>query len=550
MEEIDRPLITSGRLIRKDGRTIITIEFSDEPPPPDPDPEVPPVLFSVAISPSTVIGPAPATGTLTLTAPALAGGYTVNLNSSNIAAAYPPSTVVIPEGDISATFPVTTLEGTTSRSVTITAYNGDTTKTDVITVAAAAAVPTLTALSLSPTSVTGPASATGTATLTGAAPTGGLTVTLSSNAPTVATVPASVLIPAGSVSASFTVTALSQATAHSATISATLAGVTRTAALSVAAPSTTGKRMYWGAWVQSVPYQTTLWDAYEQRSGKPQSITHWGQPWKQGGVYQSFPTTLMQKARARGEIPMLDWASWNLGSGLTQPDFQLADIIAGTHNAYIDQWATAAKAWGKPFFLRLNHEMNGWWFPWSEQVNGNSAGQYVLAWRHIHNRFTAIGANNVTWNWCMNMTGSNGVRGTQLTPYASMYPGSAYVDWLGFDAYNWGTHRGSWQTFSQIMNPSYADLVALDSTKPILMAEWGCTEAGGSKSAWLTDALTRARTDYPKLGAVVYFNVAGTSDDWPVESSTTAQAAWKAGIAHSGYAANSFGAIEGKIAQL
>ena len=34
-------------------------------------------------------------------------------------------------------------------------------------------------------------------------------------------------------------------------------------------------------------------------------------------------------------------------------------------------------------YLRPMHEMNGNWYPWAEGVNGNVAGDYVNAWRHV-----------------------------------------------------------------------------------------------------------------------------------------------------------------------
>ena len=87
------------------------------------------------------------------------------------------------------------------------------------------------------------------------------------------------------------------------------------------------------------------------------------------------------------------------------------------------QWATAAKAWGHPFFLRFDHEMNGnWQFPWAELLNGNKPGDYVKAWRHVHDMFTSLGATNVSWVWCPNVSGGS------TRPMAQLYPGDAYVD--------------------------------------------------------------------------------------------------------------------------
>src|SRR5206468_6252677 len=58
-------------------------------------------------------------------------------------------------------------------------------------------LPRSSALTLSPSSVTGGSSSTGTATLSAPAPSGGTVVSLSSTNPGVASVPASVTVPAG-----------------------------------------------------------------------------------------------------------------------------------------------------------------------------------------------------------------------------------------------------------------------------------------------------------------------------------------------------------------
>src|SRR3989440_3789082 len=92
--------------------------------------------------------------------------------------------------------------------------------------------PTLSTLTLNPTTVTGGVqSSTGTVTLSGPAPTGGAAVTLSSSTST-ATVPASVTVAAGA-SATFTVSTSSVTTSTSVNISASYAGVTKTASLTV-----------------------------------------------------------------------------------------------------------------------------------------------------------------------------------------------------------------------------------------------------------------------------------------------------------------------------
>jgi hypothetical protein len=98
----------------------------------------------------------------------------------------------------------------------------------------------LSAVSLSPSTVVGGNSSQGTVTLTSAAPSGGLVVTLASSNSTRATVPANVTVSAGSTSAAFTVTTSSVSASTSVTITASHNAVTRSATLTINPPSTGG----------------------------------------------------------------------------------------------------------------------------------------------------------------------------------------------------------------------------------------------------------------------------------------------------------------------
>lgn len=317
------------------------------------------------------------------------------------------------------------------------------------------------------------------------------------------------------------------------------------------------RSIYWGAWISgdtydknsNPPWNTTAIDIFEQNAGKNVSILHWGQSWWHcNGVceYQLFD---LQKGeydavRRRGTIPLVDWASYDYAAPdlVYQPQFSLSTIIAGQHDEYIRQWAAQAKAWGHPFFLRFNWEMNGDWFPWSERVNGNRPGEYVQAWRHVHDIFQEVGADNVTWVWCPNVVGP------ETIPLDTLYPGDDYVDWVCMDGYNTGEHpsrSGRWQTFEELFTKTYYALQVLAPTKPIMIAEFASTEVGGSKADWIKDALTRAVPEvFPKIQAVVWFNWNVRGIDWAIESSADAQKAFAESIASRYYAKNRFSQLE------
>jgi hypothetical protein len=284
------------------------------------------------------------------------------------------------------------------------------------------------------------------------------------------------------------------------------------------------------------------------------SIIHWGQPWKLGdGTWAEFQTTYFDNVRNHGSIPMINWASQKLGAGVNQTDFQLRDIYQGNYDAYITRWATDAKNWGHPFFLRFNHEMNGWWYPWGEgktstgaTVNGNSSGDFVRAWQHVHDIFTSVGATNVSWVWAPNQIGNS----TNYAELSTLYPGDAYVDWTGLSVYN---KYNTWEGLNPLLSAngvtwlknSYGLVLNVAPNKPMMLAEVASIEAGDGgtkKAAWITDALTvQIPTNFPKIKAIVWMNWdVNAGKTYPIESSTAATNAWAAGISSSLYASNQY----------
>lgn len=314
-------------------------------------------------------------------------------------------------------------------------------------------------------------------------------------------------------------------------------------------------RVYWGALVYGLPPNNANmqpggpFDTFEIRAQKKMSVLHWGQPWKMNGVYQNFYAPWFTNVRQHGSIPLIDWGSWNLNAGPSQPEFKLSAIYGGQHDAYIRQWANDAKAWGYPFFMRFDWEMNGnWQFPWSEQLNGNQPGDYIKAWRYVHDLFAQAGVTNVTWVWCPNIVGLNSL------PISTLYPGDGYVDWTCLDGYN---KESVWLNFNQVFNggglnwvfPSYDQVLAVAPGKPIMIAETASLEAndgGARKAAWITDAfVTQLPTNFPKIKAVLWFNwdEGIPTYTFPIESTTASTNAFASGISSPYYAANTFGAL-------
>ncbi|MGB7970529.1 MAG: hypothetical protein WCF31_01025 [Candidatus Deferrimicrobiaceae bacterium] len=196
-----------------------------------------PALVSLSLSPAFVVGGSGATGKVTLNGAAPAGGAVVSLSSDNPSLATVPGSVTVPEGNASATFPVTTVVVSSSTTVNISTMFGGVPRSAGLTVVPAPPSPALVSLSLSYFSVVGGSSSTGTVMLSGAAPAGGAVISLSSDNPSAAMVPASLTVPEGSASASFPVSTAAVSSSTAVNISALYGGVTKSAHFTVGIPS-------------------------------------------------------------------------------------------------------------------------------------------------------------------------------------------------------------------------------------------------------------------------------------------------------------------------
>ncbi len=304
--------------------------------------------------------------------------------------------------------------------------------------------------------------------------------------------------------------------------------------------------LYWGAWIGSsltgteAPWDVNAITTFARDAGKAPSIVNFSSPFANCSsspcTNYDFPAGEFTTIRNQGAIPFFSWATDSLPVSGDQTPYRLSSIIAGSQDAYITAWATAARNWGHPFFLRFNWEMNGNWFPWVEGRNGNTAGESVAAWRHVHDIFTRVGATNVTWVWCPNIDPGN-----VFTSLSSLYPGDAYVDWTALDGYNWNT---PWTSFTDLFKSTYDQITTtIAPDKPLIVGETASTEAGGSKAQWITDMFQALPTRFPKIRGLLWFDKIDEGMDWPIETSVGATAAFRAGIQDARFVANTAGSL-------
>jgi len=173
-------------------------------------------VAKVTLSPTSVVGGANSTGTVSIAKKASAQGAVVTLSSST-ASATVISSVTIESGKTSGTFTVQTVAVRANTSATIKAAIGASSASAVLTVKA----PTFSTFSFVPTSLTGGASATGSIKISSAAPVGGLVIAVTSNQ-AAAKVPTSVSVPAGTNTTTFGISTSPVAAKTSAKITVSL----------------------------------------------------------------------------------------------------------------------------------------------------------------------------------------------------------------------------------------------------------------------------------------------------------------------------------------
>jgi hypothetical protein len=336
---------------------------------------------------------------------------------------------------------------------------------------------------------------------------------------------------------------------------AVLGAVTVMAALAVtgcsgekAASSARAPADYWGAEIGRQfsavppPYDMAALAAFRGVVGKAPSIVAFNIPFEGCSPtcnYYPFPAAQLAAIRGYGAIPMLNWASQSSPLAVAEPSFRLANVAAGDFDSYIRSFALAAKAWSHPFFLRFDWEMNGTWFPWAQNANGNRPGDYVAAWHHVHDIFTSVGASNVTWVWCPTSDPNH-----EFTSLSELYPGNAYVDWTCLDGYNHGSDdgKGRWTSFEQIYSGSYHEIVEhIAPSKPMIIGEVASSEHGGSKAAWITNMLSALPGAFARVRAFVWFDVPEPRADWPIETSAASVGAFSSGIRSGPYTSNTYG---------
>jgi hypothetical protein len=226
--------------------------------------------------------------------------------------------------------------------------------------------------------------------------------------------------------------------------------------------------------------------------------------------------------------PFITLEPWSLVSQDDQPNqprYSLARITSGAYDADVRRIALVVAGFHSTVYLRFAHEMNGDWYPWGSRVNGNQQADYVRAWRHVHDLFTAAGAENAQWVWSPDAEpGSNPVA---LHP---LYPGDAYVDYVGLTAYG---HTKSQPTADDTLEPALQQIEEI-SKLPVILSEIGAD--GPGKAAWMQSLGQLVRSDR-RIRGFVWFNTTaqttGATGDYVFNDDAADASAFRAMLARA-----------------
>lgn len=303
-------------------------------------------------------------------------------------------------------------------------------------------------------------------------------------------------------------------------------------------------KRYYGMYTEQAPFNWATFDATSAKVGVSPNVVGYFSGWD-----ENFRANAVTRSWQQGRLPMMTWESRPINAGndtVDAPAYSLPNIIRGDFDAYLHQYAKDIVATGLPLGIRLDHEMNGIWYPWSEtdgqgnSINGNNVGDYVKMWRHVHDIFQQEGANNlVMWIWAPNIV--NNLPASHKVPgyLESLYPGDAYVDWVGLSGYLRPPYKSDNDfSFDYTFKASLDKLRSITS-KPIMLAEVGASETEGHKAAWITSFFQAlAKPENEDIIGFSWFNLAVTSyvegvratNDWRIDSRADSLSAFITGL--------------------
>jgi cellulose synthase/poly-beta-1,6-N-acetylglucosamine synthase-like glycosyltransferase len=204
-------------------------------------------------------------------------------------------------------------------------------------------------------------------------------------------------------------------------------------------------------------------------------------------------------------IPLVTWEPWASTFKMSDSIPSLSNeknvmhyIASGYFDAYIREFASFIKAQDKPVFLRFAHEFDNPAYPWSP-AGENQPEEFIKAWRHVHDVFGKLGAQQVVWVW----------NPWKADCFEKYYPGDSYVDWVGITSLNYESLNDDGQSYSfhELYYPFHQALKEF-TAKPVILSEFGTLNTRGGSQEWVSQAFHDIAHTFREISGVVLFNSA------------------------------------------
>jgi hypothetical protein len=268
------------------------------------------------------------------------------------------------------------------------------------------------------------------------------------------------------------------------------------------------------------PLVLQSWFAHCQEHGKWRTW-HWMNSTPDGGSCCGAAADFAERSRRNGLVPVVAWTWMNYGDEEHSP--RLQDFVAGKYDWYLDDWIAGLKEFKDPIFIRLSHEMDGDWYPYSEgykkDPKRNTAADYLACWKYVVDRVRAADVKNVAWVWCVNGDRSGG------KDWPDYYPGDDYTDWLAIDLYSSRNPRQVMKEFLELYGKTGKPIMIPEGGTGPEQTKWNKQFAG--EAAWTAELFDVIEAT-PQLKALCWFEY---GSQWDIERDAGQLAEYKKRIA-------------------
>lgn len=253
----------------------------------------------------------------------------------------------------------------------------------------------------------------------------------------------------------------------------------------------------WGMFMPPAPvpgksHWSAGYPAIEKSLGRRLDLVKKYEGWGSG---ERFPSARDRRLTTHGRTLYLSWDPVNYVNGRS---VSYASIARGHWDrSVIRPEARRIKQFHRRLFIDFGHEFDT---PANVAQHG-PARAFAAAYRHIEDVMRAAGVRNVIWSWA-----STGYLGHEGEIRAG-YPGARYVDWIGYDPYNFAECTGSpWRSPYGIAHTFYRWTQHQPSmrNKPLVLSEYG-SAAGPNVKRWYA-GIPSALRRLPRIRALIQFS--------------------------------------------